>query len=154
MELAQWGLQWLNLAVSVIIIKVVLSALPIYQCPTLLSPKFITNKISRKVRPFLWQGGKSTHKKFHLVNWNQVTSAQSYGGLGIREPKLMNIALGDKLLWRMIIGKVTWWNQAIWKKYFIGTKLKCVDFQPKVNKGSFIFKLLLSSRTLLHEKLN
>jgi hypothetical protein len=47
-----------------------------------------------KIRSFLWKGGKLNLKKFHLVNWNQVTSAKNDGGLGIRELELMKIAMG------------------------------------------------------------
>jgi hypothetical protein len=89
---------------------------------------------------------KMTHKKFHLVNWNQVTSNKNHGGLGIREPTLMNITMGAKLLWSLIIGKLTWWKQAIWKKYFRGNKLKSVDLHTKVETSSPIFKLLLAAR--------
>jgi hypothetical protein len=114
-KLTYWGTQWLNPTTRVILIKVVLSSLPIYQCSTLLAPKCISNQIAKIIRSFLWQGGKMTHKNFHLVNWNQVTSDKNHGGLGIREPDLMNTTMGAKLLWRLITGKLTWWKQAIKK---------------------------------------
>jgi hypothetical protein len=86
-KLMHWGSQWLNLASRVILIKAVLllTALPLYQCSALLAPKGIVKQITMKIRSFLWKGGKSKHKKFHLVNWKQVTSAKNKGGLGIHE---------------------------------------------------------------------
>jgi hypothetical protein len=130
-KLIQWGSQWLNPTGRVILIKYVLSTLPLYQCSTILAPKCIAKHISMKIRSFLWQGGKSNHKKFHLVNWNQVTSSKSHGGLGIREPELMNIAMGARLLWRLVTGNMAWWKQALWKKYFTGTRLRCLDFSAE-----------------------
>jgi hypothetical protein len=59
-----------------------------------------------KIRTFLWQGGKANHKKFHLVNWNQVTNSKKHGGLGIREPELMNLAMGAKICGGWSLG--TW----------------------------------------------
>jgi hypothetical protein len=50
-----------------------------------------------KIRNFLWQGGKANNKKFHLINWDQVTNNKTHGGLGIREPELMNQVMGAKL---------------------------------------------------------
>jgi hypothetical protein len=153
-KLTHWGLQRLKPTLRIILIKVVLSTLPIYQCSSLLAPKFISNQIVKKIRSFLWKGGKSTQTKFHLVNWNQVTSDKNHGGLGIREPTLMNIAMGDKLLWRLIIGNLTWWKKAIWKKYFTRNRLRCVDLHPKVDIGSPIFKFILATRILICAKLN
>lgn len=62
--------------------------------------------------------GSQAIKKFHLVNWNQVTNSKNHGGLGITEPKLMNIAMGARLLWRLVAGNMAWGKQALWKKYF------------------------------------
>ena len=56
------------------------------------------------IRSFLWQGGKQDIKKFSLVRWEQVTLPYEKGGIAIRLPGLMNIALATKLIRRMING--------------------------------------------------
>jgi hypothetical protein len=137
-----------------ILIKFVLSTFSLYQCSVIIAPKCIARKISMKIKSFLRQGGKSNHKKFHLVNWNQVTNNKNHGGLGIREPKLMNIAMRSKFLWRLLTGNMDWWKQALWKKYFTVSRTRCLDYPLKVNFGSPIFKLLLASRPKIKENLN
>jgi len=144
----------LNPAGRLILIKFVLSALPLYQCSAILAPKGIEKQISMKIRTFHWQGGKTNHKKFHLVNWNQVTNSKKQGGLGIREPELMNLAMGTKFLWRLVTGDMAWWKHALWKKYFTGTCVRCLDYPLKTNSISPIFKLLLAARSIIREKLN
>jgi hypothetical protein len=47
---------------------------------------------------------------------------QRHGGLGVRDLELMNIILGSKLLWRMVMGENEWWKRALLKKYFSGKK--------------------------------
>eukprot|EP00253_Pinus_taeda_P035074 PITA_35074 len=93
--LQSWGVSWLNLAGRTILIKAVLSGLPIYQ----------------------YAGGKQDTKKFSLVNWGQVTLPYEKGGLSIKIPSLSNQALGLKLIWKIISGKGTWWVETIKRKY-------------------------------------
>ena len=57
--------------------------------------------------------------KFNLVNWEDVTKNKNNGGLGIRDQGKMNQALGEKLVWRMIVGGKEWWIEAIRKKIYI-----------------------------------
>ena len=58
-KIASWGGQWLSKAEKLILIKAVLSALPIFQYSLLLAPKSITSQISKLLRDFLWNGGKT-----------------------------------------------------------------------------------------------
>jgi hypothetical protein len=79
----------------------VLSALPIYQAAFLLAPKSVTDQISKLLRDFLWQGGKGNHHKFHLVKWEMVKRSTSEGGLQIRDPAIVNLAMGGKIMWNL-----------------------------------------------------
>jgi len=81
-----------------------------FQFSTLLTPKGILQAMGQLMHKFLWQGGNSNHKKFHLVNWETITQLKSRGGLGIRDPKITNSIMGSKLLWRLISGDNDWWN--------------------------------------------
>jgi hypothetical protein len=66
-KMESWGSRWLNPAGRVVLIKSVLSALPIFQFSSLLAPKGILKDLAQLIHKFLWQGGKSNHKKFHLA---------------------------------------------------------------------------------------
>lgn len=100
-KITSWGGYWLTPGGKVILIKSVLSALPIYQATFLLAPKQVTDHISKLIRDFLWQGGKGNIHKMHLVKWEQVKWPFAEGGLQIRDPAMVNLALGGKILWNL-----------------------------------------------------
>eukprot|EP00253_Pinus_taeda_P021952 PITA_21952 len=100
-KITSWGGYWLTKGGKIILLKSVLSALPIYQAPFLLAPKHIMDQISCLLRDFLWKGGRGNHNKIHLANWDLVKRPILDGGLQIREPSLSNLSLGCKLLWKI-----------------------------------------------------
>jgi hypothetical protein len=67
----------------------------------------------------------------------------------------MNIAMGAKFLyWILVIGEPTWWKKNIHKKYFLGSRKRCLESQPKVATGSPIFKLLIATKPFICGRLN
>eukprot|EP00253_Pinus_taeda_P024119 PITA_24119 len=118
--LQSWGVSWLNLVGRVILIKAILSALPIYQYAVIMAPASIHKHMEIILRSFLWQGGKQETKKFSLVKWDQVTLPYEKGGLSIKIPSLSKWALGFKLIWRILTGKGSWWVEVIKRKYLSG----------------------------------
>ena len=92
------GSKWLNIAGKTVLIRSILSSYPIYTSSMILAPKTVMNNICKEIRKFLWQGGKSQSKKFHLVKWDTVKQAKNQGGLGIRDPEQMSRAMGAKLV--------------------------------------------------------
>lgn len=92
------GTQWLNPVSKVVLIKSVLLALPIFQSSPLLAHTNVKLSIPQELRHFLWEGGRSNTKRFHLVNWNIIRAPKANGGLGIKNPVLSNIVVGSKLL--------------------------------------------------------
>ena len=97
-KVQSWGMRWLSLVGSAILIKSVLSSYPIFTSAMFLAPKAVMNNINIEIRKFLWEGGKTQSKKFHLVNSTTIKDAKSKGGLGLRDPRRMNIAMGAKLV--------------------------------------------------------
>ena len=55
--------------------------------------------MSKLTKKCLWQGGKSSEKKNHLVFWNTDHLPKSEEGLAIKEFQLMNLELGAKMVW-------------------------------------------------------
>jgi len=100
----------LNPAGRLVLLKAVLSALLVYQFSSLLAHASIKSSLEQSIRKFLWEGGKTSRKHYHLVKWQVVREPKEFGGLGIRDPTLVNLALGANLLWRSITGKLTWWK--------------------------------------------
>ena len=110
-----------------ILIKAVLSALPIFQCSLLLAPKYVTSQIAKLLRDFLWEGGKGNQKKMHLVSWEIIKRPISEGGSNIRDPELVNLALGGKLLWQIYSSKNHPVSKIFWKKYLNGIPMRNIN---------------------------
>jgi hypothetical protein len=65
----------------------------------------------------------------------------------------MNIAMGEKLVWRMITRKLEWWKKVLWKKYFKGSRMRCIDSPLESQKGSHIMKLIAVMIPLIRAKI-
>jgi hypothetical protein len=109
--------------------------------------------MAQLIHKFLWQGGKENEKKFHMVNWSTVCAPKENGGLGIRDPEKINIALGAKLLWRLVSDGNDWWKKEICYKYLTRNRKRCLDVAPTQQIGSPIWKLLSASLPLLRDHL-
>ena len=59
-----------------------------------------------------------------MVNWKTVTNGREYGGLGIGNVKLRNIALLGKWLWRFVFEKETVWHRVIKGIHGVGDNLR------------------------------
>ena len=149
-----WGARWLNPAGRVVLIKSVLSALPMFQFSTLLAPKGILQAMSQLIHKFLWKGGASNHKKLHLVKWEMVTQPKSMGGLGIRDPEISNSAMGAKIFWRLISGDNDWWKQALISKYRLGKRKIIMDNPHLHQTGSQIWRLIKGIAPFFREYLS
>jgi len=97
------------------------------------------------LRRFLWEGGKNNERILHLVNWDTIKRPFMEGGLQMRELAAQNLALGSKILWNIVAGKTSWSNKVLWKKYFQGQRLRCLDLPPKNSKGSPVSKLCIAA---------
>jgi hypothetical protein len=124
-----------------VLIKSVLASVPIYQNSLLLANGTTINQLEALQRRFLWEGGKQTSKRAHLISWDKVSKPLMEGGLSLKNVKVQNLALGAKLLWHIISGNPAWCKEALWKKYFNGPRRRCVEQQPTDQMGSPIFNL-------------
>ena len=96
-RLTSWKAKTLSSAGRLILIKHVLSRIPMHIAAVLPIPISIYNDIERLMRNFLWLGsGLST--KINYVNWNLVCLPKSEGGLGIRKISEVNDACLSSLV--------------------------------------------------------
>eukprot|EP00253_Pinus_taeda_P026904 PITA_26904 len=141
-----WGSSWLNNAGKLILMKSVLISMPLFQNSILLAPKTFLSKLDSLLKRFLWEGGNNNDRRIHLVSWEILKSPFLEGGLQIRNLAAQNSALGAKILWNLVSGKISWSKRVIWKKYFQGQRLRCLDNPPRTLKGSPIFNLCNAAR--------
>lgn len=91
------------------LIKSVLSSLPIYYMSLFKIPKNVAKELDRLQANFLW-GGSEVRKKIHLIKWKEITMDKQKGGLGIRDIGLTNQCMLFKWWWRFALE-----NDALWK---------------------------------------
>ena len=144
-RIQNWGTNWLNPAGKTILLKSVLMSMPVYQTSILLAPTSILKKMESLIKKFLWEGGKGNTHRLHLVSWNKIQKPYKEGGLQVRDLANQNLAMGAKILWRLIAGKESWCSKVLRKKYFSGERLRCLDRPILRKSGSSIYKLCLKA---------
>jgi hypothetical protein len=95
-KLSSWTLRSLNLPSRLILLRAVLQALPTYIFSVMTTPTFVLTTIKNLQRKFLWQG-INTEKKIALVSWAKICRPKVQGGLGLRDPSIMNKILSAKI---------------------------------------------------------
>eukprot|EP00253_Pinus_taeda_P018328 PITA_18328 len=126
-KIQAWGSSSLNVAGKAVLIKAVLSSLPIFKFSVLLAPVGIIKKMEELIRQFFWKGGKQNDKRFCLIIWEIVTNPIFEGGLNFKDLRAQNLAMGAKLIWKIIAPNPNWAQIALWRKYFRGMRLRCLD---------------------------
>ena len=95
-----------------VLIKAVLSSLPVYYLSLFKMPKRVAKEINRLQRRFLWSG--STENRFSaLVKWDVVQRPKNQGGLGVGDPLLKNAALLFKWWWRFACEEGVMWRRVV-----------------------------------------
>jgi hypothetical protein len=84
-----------------------------------------------------------------MVKWTITSSSKENGGLGIRDPENLNLALREKVIWRIITGHKEWWNKSICNKYMITNRKRCVEGAYLGKGGLLIWKLIWVSVPLI-----
>jgi len=104
------------MAGRVCLIKFVLSALSLYYLSFYKMPKYVSNKLLKMQRNFLW-GWSSETKKIAWVKWENICRSKEAGGLGIRNIQNFNDALLAKWKWRLGTEDNGLWKQVLESKY-------------------------------------
>jgi len=66
----------------------------------------ILSTFDKLIRNFLWKGGRHNENKIPLVSWEKVTKLYQEGSVQIKDMKVQILALGAKILWRQVTGKM------------------------------------------------
>ena len=112
---------------------------------------YLGHQSYREAPKGLWHG-RSSGKKFHLVDWASVCKPKLEGGLGIRPLREMNRALLGKWLWRLGNESEGLWRDILLAKY--GGSRDGWDFHHASYRSSNIWKGITSVQEDLKETLS
>ncbi|XP_074306149.1 uncharacterized protein LOC141641383 [Silene latifolia] len=89
-------------------------------------------RIQALCRNFLWEGGES-YSKAPLVSWNILCKGKNFGGLGLIDNKLWNLAVIGKLAWWILMKKDLLWIRWIDSIYLKGSP--CLSYSSSPNSS-------------------
>jgi hypothetical protein len=116
-KLQGWKGKLLSLGGRVVLLKVVLSSIPLYWMSLYRLPVKLKKRIDQLCRSFLWYGGSSV-KKNSLVSWKILCTSKQQGGMKILDLDIMNKTLLAKWIFRFKDNKVIrYWKKIITFKY-------------------------------------
>ncbi|VFQ85715.1 unnamed protein product [Cuscuta campestris] len=102
-----WYSKELNPMSRLILIKHVLSAIPMHTLAVQDLPKSIIRTIHGKLANFFW-GSKQGRNHYHWAKWGTLTRPTGEGGLGIRNLEDIQKASALKLWWKSLTGNSLW----------------------------------------------
>jgi heme/copper-type cytochrome/quinol oxidase subunit 2 len=116
----------MNLAGHAVLVRFVLTAIPIYLLIALKVPKWFIRAIDKIRRGFLWKVRKDVNGGCCLVAWEKVMRPFDLGGQGIHNLEVMGWALQMRWLWIEKSNPDRLW--LVWSYPSTRTPLPCLLF--------------------------
>ncbi|KAL0293865.1 UNVERIFIED_CONTAM: hypothetical protein Sangu_3229700 [Sesamum angustifolium] len=106
-RISGWENCHLSYGGRLLLIKTVLSSMPIYLLQVLNPPVSTIQKLERLFARFFW-GSTTEQRKIHWTKWHNVCFPTDEGGLGIRNLRDVVSAFSYKLWWRLRLNNSLW----------------------------------------------
>ncbi|XP_059071301.1 uncharacterized protein LOC131865388 [Cryptomeria japonica] len=139
-----WKSKWLSLAGRILMLKIVVSAMPIFPMACFKLPASIIKNMQQKMRKFLWNGNQD-QDKVPLMAWDRVCKPKGGGGVGLRDWKIINEAMGAKLVWQMYSKLEQRWAKILQAKYLDSREKERILTVRNPPRGSALWNFLRRS---------
>jgi hypothetical protein len=115
-----------------ILIKSVISVIPLYYMSIFCIPKTVARKITAMQSRFLW-GVSVDNRKIHQLAWDTVAKEKDRGSLGVRNISAKNKAFLFKWIWKLGSNDKASWADFIKAKYRPQFKNGMPTFKKKIS---------------------
>jgi len=115
-RLSMWNNKFLSFGGHMILLKSVLSSLPVYFLSFFKAPAGIISSIESIFKSF-FLGGSEDSRKIAWIKWDSVCIPKEDGGLGVRRLAEFNLSLLGKWCWRMLVDKEGLWYRVLKARY-------------------------------------
>ncbi|XP_059073459.1 uncharacterized protein LOC131874211 [Cryptomeria japonica] len=143
-----WKSKWLSLARHILMLKTVVSAMPIFPMACFKLPASIIKNMQQKMRKFLWNGSQD-QDKVPLMARDRVCKPKGGGGAGLRDWKIINEAMGAKLVWQKYRKSKQRWVRILQAKYLDSREKERILIVRDPPRGSALWNFLVSCRCLI-----
>jgi len=115
-RLSGWNSRFLSFGSRLVLLKSVLTSLPVYALSFFKVPSGIISSVESLFNNF-FGGGSEDHMKISWIGWHNVCLQKEYGGLGVRQLREFNYALLGKWCWRMLVDRGDFWYRVLVARY-------------------------------------
>ncbi|XP_031112253.1 uncharacterized protein LOC116016235 [Ipomoea triloba] len=106
-RLLGWQRKLLSTGGRIILIKHVLSTIPLYSLASIQLPKGVIHSIEQRMANFFW-GSNQGHNKRHWTSWSKLCFPEKEGGLGFRSLPALQSTFAAKLWFSYCKGGTIW----------------------------------------------
>ncbi|GAU26327.1 hypothetical protein TSUD_56250 [Trifolium subterraneum] len=115
-RLSGWKCKNLSFGGRLILLKFVMSSVPVYFLSFFKAPSGIISSLESMFSHFFW-GGCEENRKTSWIKWDSICLNKANGGLGVRRLKEFNFSLLGKWVWRCLEEKDSLWCKVLQAKY-------------------------------------
>nr|XP_048332767.1 uncharacterized protein LOC125423184 [Ziziphus jujuba var. spinosa] len=121
LRLKNWKANLLSQAGRLVLVKSVVSSIPIYAMSASKLPLTWCRNIDKMTSKFLWRGEDLHRVKFIPTAWSKVCRPKAQGDLGMRKFEEVKVAMLCRLGWALETNVDSPWIKALKAKYFPST---------------------------------
>jgi hypothetical protein len=124
--------------------RAVIASIHIYTMQIFWLPRAVCEGIDKIVRDFIW-GRSDGERGLNLVNWNTISRLRQFGGLGLRDARLVNISLLWENAWQLFNGRKKIWVRLMHHKYLGNKNLFQASASP-IRGGQYLKLFIVFER--------
>ena len=115
-RLSGWKCKNLSLGGRLVLLKSVLSSIPVYFLSFFKAPSGIISTLDSLFINFFWGGGED-FRKLSWTKWDTICLKRDKGGLWLKRLREFNFSLLGKWVWRVLEERESMWNRVLRAKY-------------------------------------